>query len=359
MQRELDSLHLPKMREAPHHAGFFVSQAMRGAWFPSDSGRRQTDALLSWQTPSGGWSKRLDMYAATRAPGTAYGTEGDGWAYVPTIDNGATTEQLTYLTRAFQAGVTGRARAAGVRARRALPRSRAQLPDRVLAAGLSAAGRLPRRGDLQRRRDRERHRRAARRRARAPSPTRAGATAQRAAGAAAQRGIACLLRAQVVEHGALTAWGQQHDPLTLRPIDARSYEHASLPSKESATIVDLLMALPSPDARVVAAVHGAAAWFQRSAITGYAYDVNTGLAAQPGAGPLWARMYELQTGRPLFSNRDGVRRYDWNELTDRRTGYGWYTDQPASTLKRYAKWARTHPLAGGAARVTKDAAAPR
>jgi pectinesterase len=54
-------------------------------------------------------------------------------------------------------------------------------------------------------------------------------------------------------------------------------------------------------------------------------------------------MYELDTGRPLFSNRDGVRRYDWHELTDRRQGYAWYTTDPASTLRRYERWARTHP----------------
>jgi hypothetical protein len=68
MRRELDSLQLPRMLEAPHHDGFFMQPSMTGAWLQSDSGRRQTAVLLSWQTPSGGWSKRLDMSAAPRRP---------------------------------------------------------------------------------------------------------------------------------------------------------------------------------------------------------------------------------------------------------------------------------------------------
>ena len=357
MRRELDSLELPKMLEAPRHTGFFVQPAMSGDWLVSDSGRRQTEVLLSWQTPSGGWSKRLDMSAAPRRPGMAYGTEGDGWAYVPTIDNGATTEQLTYLARVLSAGAGGeRERSAYARGLRYL--LAAQLPTGCwpqvyplqgsyhdgatfnddatanVVQVLRASSALPGVAEPDR----------------------------RAAGDAARRGIDCLLRAQVVERDTLTVWGQQHDPITLRPIDARSYEHASLASKESAAIVDLLMELPAPDARTVAAVHAAAAWFRRSAISGYHYDYRTGLETRPGAGPLWARMYELGTGRPLFSNRDGVRLYDWNQLTDRRSGYAWYTEQPRSTLKRYDKWARLHPATGAASpapRVTKDAGAPR
>jgi PelA/Pel-15E family pectate lyase len=357
MRRELDSLKLPKMLEAPHHAGFFVQPSMTGAWFQSDPGRRQTAVLLSWQTPSGGWSKRLDMSAAPRRAGMAYGTEGDGWAYVPTIDNGATTEQLTYLARAIATGAGGdRERTAYVRGLRYL--LAAQLPTGCWPQVYPLQGSY--------------HDGATFNDDATPSVVQVLRAAsavpgvaepdRRAAADAARRGIDCLLRAQVVEHDTLTVWGQQHDPITLRPIDARSYEHASLASKESAAIVDLLMELPDPDARTVAAVHAAAAWFRRSAIGGYHYDYRTGLETRPGAGPLWARMYELGTGRPLFSNRDGVRLYDWNQLTDRRSGYAWYTEQPRSTLRRYDKWARLHPAPGapGATqRLSKEPGASR
>jgi PelA/Pel-15E family pectate lyase len=339
------------MDSAPRHAGFFVQDRMDGAWLAGDSGRRLTANILSWQTPSGGWSKRLDVLGAARRPGTAYGTESDGWAYVPTIDNGATTEQLTYLARAIAAG------AAGAPGRDAYARG-----VRYLLRAQSPTGCWPQAYPLQG----GYHDAATFNDDAAVSALRvlraaAGAASglaegdRREAAQAVARGVDCLLRAQVRERGVLTVWGQQHDPLTLAPIGARSYEHASLASKESAAIVDLLMEIPAPDARVVAAVHAAADWFRAAAITGYTYDYEAGLAARPGAGPLWARMYELETGRPLFSNRDGVRRYDWNELTDRRQGYAWYTEQPRSTLRRYDRWARAHPRAGGS-RVTKDAA---
>lgn len=347
VRRELDALGRARPADAPKHAGFFVQREMAGAWFATAAGRAQTAAVLSWQTPSGGWSKRLDM-RAPRRPGTAYGTEGDGWAYVPTFDNGATTEQLTYLARALAAGAGGaREREAAARGVRYL--LAAQLPTgcwpqvyplqgsyhdaatfnddatvAVLRVLRNAAGHDATSGA-------------------GGEPAGIAAADREAAGAAVRRGVECLVRAQVAERGTPTAWGQQHDPVALAPVDARSYEHASLASKESAAIVDFLMELPDPDARVAAAVHAAADWFRRAAVTGYAYDYRTGLRAEPGAGPIWARMYELGTGRPLFSNRDGVRRYDWNELTDRRQGYAWYTDQPAGTLKRYARWARAHP----------------
>jgi hypothetical protein len=49
-------------------------------------------------------------------------------------------------------------------------------------------------------------------------------------------------------------------------------------------------------------------------------------------------MYEIGTNRPIFSNRDGVKQYDFNALTDRREGYGWYSDLPAATLTHYRQW---------------------
>ena len=54
-------------------------------------------------------------------------------------------------------------------------------------------------------------------------------------------------------------------------------------------------------------------------------------------------MYEIGTNRPIFSNREGRKLYDWNLLTDRRRGYGWFTDAPAAMLAEYDEWAKQHP----------------
>jgi len=58
------------------------------------------------------------------------------------------------------------------------------------------------------------------------------------------------------------------------------------------------------------------------------------------AGPLWARFYEINTGRPIFSGRDGVVKYSMAEIEhERRTGYNWYTKAPAELLEKdYPAW---------------------
>jgi PelA/Pel-15E family pectate lyase len=358
MRRELAALGRERMAPASKHAGFRMQKTMTAEWLRSDAGRAQTRALLTWQTPSGGWSKRLDM-SAPRAPGTAFGTEGDGWSYVPTIDNDATIEQVRYLGAALAAG----APAAGDAERAAFERGVAYLLRSQLPSGCFPQV-FPLQGSyhdaatfnddatanvLTLLRDVADGRLGA-----APPETR-----ERAAQAVA-RGVECIVASQVVVDGVRTAWGQQHDPLTLAPIKARSYELVGLAGKESANLLEFLMLQPEPDARVQAAVHAAAAWFRKTALQGLRYDYQTGLRAEAGAPPVWARLAEIGTDRAIFSNRDGVKLYDWNQLTDRRSGYAWYSYEPASALRRYERWARTHPAPGTAPaavptpRVTKQ-----
>jgi len=105
-----------------------------------------------------------------------------------------------------------------------------------------------------------------------------------------------------------------------------------------------LMSLANPDPAIVEAVHAAVAWFQAHSIQGYSYD-DQELKKVDGAAPLWARLYEIGTDRPIFSNRDGKKRYDWNELTDRRKGYAWYSQEPAKVIASYPAWAASHPRA--------------
>src|SRR5438477_481269 len=64
-------------------------------WFRSDEGRRITANLLSHQSTLGSWPKNLDTAAA---PYT-----GDPELIVGTFDNRATTDELRFLARAFNA----------------------------------------------------------------------------------------------------------------------------------------------------------------------------------------------------------------------------------------------------------------
>jgi len=338
---ELRALGQARMTRAPFiRESFEVKRGMDAAWFRGDSARRMAETILSFQTPSGGWSKHVDMRAGPRRPGQSFFSETDEWQYIATIDNNSTTSQLRFLAKIDSVRPDARYRAAFVRGVEYL--LAAQFPSgcwpqvfplqggyhdaatfnddaTVLAAELL---RDVGDGDF----------------AFVPAGVR------RRAAAAAGRTVECILTAQVVSGGQLTIWGQQHDPLTLVPVHARSYEPASLATKESAGILRFLMRIPDPDERVTAAVHMAAAWFRAHQIMGYTYDFDTGRHAQPGAGPLWARMAEIGTNRPVFSNRDGVILYDWEQLTDRRTGYGWYSEEPAAALKAYDRWLREHLL---------------
>ena len=168
---------------------------------------------------------------------------------------------------------------------------------------------------------------------------------------ALDRGIECILKTQVTMNGKLTVWCAQHDEKTLAPAKARSYELPSLSGSESAGIVKFLMGIDHPSPEIVRAVQGAAAWFKESRITGIGLERKPAPGMPKGfdqvvvpdaaAPPLWARFYELNTNRPMFSGRDGIVKYSVAEIEyERRNGYRWYVDRPAKLLSDdYPKWA--------------------
>jgi PelA/Pel-15E family pectate lyase len=134
----------------------------------------------------------------------------------------------------------------------------------------------------------------------------------------------------------------------LQPTSARNYEMPSLGAAESAGIMLFLMQLPDPSPNAVRAVHGAAAWFQKTELHDIAFK-STGsdgrhLVAEPGAGPTWARYYEIGTNRPIFGDRDKTIHDNVDEISrERRTGYTWYRDTAKHALEHYAKWSKAHP----------------
>lgn len=338
MNGELRSVGRNAMVRAPYDAGFEITKAMTPAWFATDSARRLADNILTFQAPNGGWSKHVDFTQHPRAAGESYYSESAQWQWISTIDNGATTSEMWFLALADSVRPDARYRSAFLRGLGYL--LAAQFPNGCwpqvwpLAGSYHdaatfnddattnvmqllqevAAGRFPYASTEQR------------------------GSALSAVGA----GVECVLRAQVKVDGKLTVWGLQHDPLPLQPTSARSYELTSLTAQESANIMRFLMRLPSPSPLVVASVNAAADWLKATSLSGYTYDFASGLHESPGAGPIWARMYEIGTNRPIFSDRNGVKLYDWHQLKDRRLGYGWYTYAPVSALRDYERWRRAH-----------------
>jgi PelA/Pel-15E family pectate lyase len=333
MDAELRAAGRQTWTRAPAGRGFAVTDEMTDAWFHGDSARRLADVLVSYQTPSGGWSKRIE-FGEPRQPGQSWSAE-ERWTWVGTLDNGATTEQLRFLAGAIAAHGQPAHRASFLKGIEYL--LTAQQPTGCwpqaypLMGGYHDAATYNDDATIN-----------------ALRVLRAAASGEQAwvpdtmrarAAAAVERGIGCILATQVVVGGRRTVWGAQHDPIGYAPVAARAYEHASLSGRESAAILNFLMEIRDPSPAVVEAVHGAAAWFREAAITGYHYAPRGVLTAREGAGPLWARFYEIGTNRPIFSDRDGVIRYDLSEIgEERRTGYLWYTDEPATSLRRYDRW---------------------
>lgn len=153
---------------------------------------------------------------------------------------------------------------------------------------------------------------------------------------AVTRGVDCILRTQVVVNGSLTVWGQQHDSVTLAPAGARSYEVPSLTASESTGIVRFLKTRPQTT-QIRASIQAAETWFNAVKITGIRVVKTSDdviVVEDPSATtPIWARFYEMGTNRPIFVGRDGIVKYRLSEIErERRTGYAWYGNWPASLL---------------------------
>jgi len=301
------------------------------SWFRSDDGLKAVENILSWQTEHGDWPKNVNT--TIRKP------LGENKTFAGTFDNGATCGELRLLGRAFRLTgneLYGKAFLLGfdhiLKAQYAnggwpqyYPLSKdyhrhITFNDDTMIAVMQFLSDTERKEDFafldQSRRD--------------------------AAKAAVERGIRCIVKCQVVVEGVPTVWCAQHDAETLAPTQARSYEHPSLSGAESSGILRFLMSIEQPPQEVIDAVKGGAAWFESVKIDGYRYQKSkTGpaLVKDPSAASLWARFYDIKTNRPVFSDRDGVVKYDIDEIgSERRGGYTWYGNWGTNVLKLYAKW---------------------
>lgn len=287
------------------------------AWYGSPEARSLADHVLRAQHPGGGWAKNEDRRHAwshvAADPRDASSHPED----CATIDNGATTTELRFLARVHAATGDARCAAAFLRGLEHLlaaqtpsggwpqvPGSRAGSFHAAVTLNDDAMTRVMELLD-----------------AVAGDPTYGFVDdARRAAARAAfSRGVACLVRAQVRVAGVPTVWGAQHDPVTLAPVAARSFEPASLSGLESVGVVRVLMRVPDPAPDVLASIEAAVRWFERSR-----------LEATP---PRWARFYDLVSGAPIYPDRDGTLAPTEAALSaERRTGYVYETDAPQALL---------------------------
>jgi pectate lyase len=298
------------------------------SWFRSEDGKEAVANVLSWQSPSGTWPKNKDT---GEKPYTGKREKLEG-----TFDNKATTGELRFLARAFEATGDAACRSSFLKGF-----------DHILDAQYPNGGwpqhHPPGKGYhrhitfndgsmvllLEFLRDSRDFKVLD-----APRKARAGA--------AFDRGVDCILKCQISIDGKPAVWCAQHDEITFAPAKARDYELPSLSGCESAGILRLLMSLESPSPAVIRAVKGAAAWFESAKITGYRYGKSGKdrvLAKDPAAPPLWARFYDLETGKPFFCDRDGIKKDSVDQIgAERRNGYAWYGNWGESVARDFAKW---------------------
>ncbi|HSC67878.1 MAG TPA: pectate lyase [Cellvibrio sp.] len=340
LQAELTALgqKKPSLPEHTKEFGFEVKQPPE--WFKSAEGKRVMDIILSFQTPSGGWSKRTDMSKAPRKPGQAFGVEK---GYIPTFDNGATSTQLMLLAQAHQA--TGDQRYSAAFGRGLQLILTAQYPNGGWPQNFPLTGsyhdHITYNDGLMRNLMVVLHKTAQAKNEYAFATK----EQQAAASASLTRALDCVLKSQVIVNGTRTLWGAQHDIKTLQPTKARAFEMVSLSTTESASMLSFLMDLKNPGSDIIQSVHAASAWYEQNKIVGKSWTRgDAALKDDKNASPLWARFYEIGTNKPVFGDRDDTVYYDLAKVSEeRREGYAWYSTDPNKTLKKYVEWSKKHP----------------
>jgi PelA/Pel-15E family pectate lyase len=315
-------------------------------WYKSDEARKIAEIVLSYQSPLGDWPKNIDT---ATSPYTGKPEDLKG-----TFDNGATLPELRFLAR--MATVTKEERYA---------KSFLKGLDHVLKAQYDNGGwpqyyPAPEKGYW-------RH-----------ITFNDGAMThlmdfvhdvskdekafpfvdpalRRKCAAAWDKGLDCILNCQIKANGQPTVWCAQHDEKTLAPANARAFELASYSGGESADLVLLLMTIDNPSDRAKQAIQGAATWYARNRLTGIRTEHRPDKDGPKGfdvivvqdakAPPTWARFYDLETGKPFFCGRDGVKKWTLAEIEiERRAGYAWYGNSGQKVLDAYPKWAAKHSM---------------
>lgn len=169
--------------------------------------------------------------------------------------------------------------------------------------------------------------------------------------AALQKGIACVLKTQVLQNGKLSIWADQYNEVTLVPEKARAFEPMSLATGESVNIVKFLM-MQTPTQDIEKSVKSAVEWFKKSKIDGYTYNVSREsekairtLSKKEGSA-VWARFYDIPTNKPVFGDRDGSVKFNYEDISEeRRMGYSWYNEAGTKLIENeFPKWLKRNKL---------------
>lgn len=293
---------------------------------------QQADALLTWQLESGGWSKNMESNFKNpwdgKAPRSEYRVTRNGeTVYLSTIDNDATINEMLFLAKMYRETEEERYKEAVHKAVNML------LDMQYPSGGWPQV--YPKRGNYS---DMVTFNDGAM--IRAMTALRLAANKSypfdsdlltsdqiTAIKQSLEKGIDYILKSQIVVDGKLTAWCQQHDPVTYEPVWARAYEMPSLSASESVAIVQYLMSEKNPSKEIEKAVIAALEWFEEAAVEDTRFeprDPKNQYFYESEGSRIWYRFYEIGTNKPLFLGRDSVPHHDITKIEEeRRHGYSW------------------------------------
>jgi PelA/Pel-15E family pectate lyase len=128
---------------------------------------------------------------------------------------------------------------------------------------------------------------------------------------------------------------------------------------ETVEIVEFLMEVENPTPEIKKSIEAAVAWLDAVKLSGYAVKLidapkePTGkdrvIVPEPGS-VIWARFYDMETNKPIYVGRDGVKKSTLAEIeNERRAGYAYAGTWPAKLLnKEYPKWQQKWATTTGA-----------
>jgi PelA/Pel-15E family pectate lyase len=340
---ELKMLGLERAAKAPDGGDFKLSHKAGDGWYTSEEAAEMARIIISYQTPSGGWSKHVKYAQGKRPAGTQWGSQyepGKRPHYQGTFDNRSTTEQLLFLSYVTNSSVIGECRAVISKGLRYI--LDAQTPSGGWPQVFPLEGGYH--DNITFNDDAQVHILDWLLYVRSQPKLFDYLTADERAGVevALKRGIECILKSQIRVDGRKTAWCAQHDALTLEPDSARALEPASLSGSESAHVLQWLMKLEEPDAATIDAIESGLRWLDEVKITGLQrvkVDGKTGYVEDKDSTEVyWARFYDLKTNQPIYPGRDGQIYPSYAEMAAKnRVGYDYLSTQPGSVLNNAAK----------------------
>lgn len=327
-----------------------VATKMPDEWYASNEARMAADSVLKYQTPIGGWPKNCDFHRG--------GVKQEEWASIKesgigaTIDNSATTTEMRFLAKVYSKNKDERYLNAFNKGLDFIFQSQYAnggwpqfYPVRKGFTSYSGHityndGAMVNVMNLLK---------SIFENSKNFASLKISDALKLKAHTSFDKGIKCILNTQIIVIGKPTVWCAQHDEITLKPANARAYELASFSGAESVGITQLLMEVDNPTKEIINAVNGAVKWFKENKIEGIKLSTITNsdglsdklVVEDKNAPAIWARFYDLETGKPYFCDRDGIKRKTFAEMGyNRRNGYSWYTYAPDKLLLTYPEWSK-------------------